>query len=95
MNNLRKDNEALIGLLNGAKINFETTEVLVAPPALYLDFVRSKLNPSFHVAAQNCYKAEKGAFTGDIRLRFGELKLKIKMKSNSSFVMTLQSSYDS
>ncbi len=67
MNNLRKDNESLINLLNNANINFETTEVLVAPPALYLDFVRSKLNKNFHVAAQNCYKAEKGAFTGDIR----------------------------
>jgi triosephosphate isomerase len=66
MNNLRADNEKLIALLNGANINFETTEVLVAPPALYLDFVRQKLNPHFHVSAQNCYKVEKGAFTGDI-----------------------------
>jgi triosephosphate isomerase len=41
-------------------------EVLVAPPALYLDFVRQKLNSNIHVAAQNCYKLEKGAFTGDI-----------------------------
>jgi len=31
-----------------------------------LDFVRQKIKPSFHVSAQNCYKAEKGAFTGDI-----------------------------
>jgi len=66
MNNLKKDNESLIELLNKATINFETTDVLVSPPALYLDFVRTKLNPSFHVAAQNCYKKEKGAFTGDI-----------------------------
>ena len=66
MNNLRKDNEKLIELLNGAKINFENTEVLVAPPALYIDFVRQKLSPNFHVSAQNCYKVEKGAFTGEI-----------------------------
>jgi len=66
MNNLKADNEKLIESLNAAPINFDTTEVLVSPPALYLDFVRQKLNPKFHVAAQNCYKKEKGAFTGDI-----------------------------
>lgn len=66
MNNLKKDNEKLIELLNGAKINFDTTEVLVSPPALYLSFVRQSLGPKFHVAAQNCYKTEKGAFTGEI-----------------------------
>lgn len=66
MNNLRADNEKLIDLLNNAKINYETTEVLVGPPALYLDFVRQKLNKNIHVAAQNSYKVEKGAFTGDI-----------------------------
>lgn len=66
MNNLKKDNEALVDLLNNATIDFENTEVLVSPPALYLDFVRSKLNKNFHVAAQNCYKCPKGAFTGDI-----------------------------
>ena len=66
MNNLRKDNEKLIELLNASNINHDTTEVLVAPPALYVDFVRQKLNSRFHVSAQNCYKTEKGAFTGDI-----------------------------
>lgn len=39
---------------------------MVAPPALYLDFVRQRINPKVNVAAQNCYKTEKGAFTGDI-----------------------------
>jgi len=66
MNNLKADNEKLIELLNAAKINYETTEVLVAPPALYVDFVRTRLDKRIHVAAQNCYKVEKGAFTGDI-----------------------------
>lgn len=66
MNNLKSDNDKLIELLNKANINFSTTEVLVAPPALYLNYVRTNLNSNFHVAAQNCYKVEKGAFTGDI-----------------------------
>lgn len=41
-------------------------EVCVAPPAPYLESVRSQLDKNIHVAAQNCYKVEKGAFTGDI-----------------------------
>jgi len=39
----------------------------VAPPALYVQYVREKLNQQLGVAAQNCYKVEKGAFTGEIR----------------------------
>ena len=67
MNNLRADNEKLIQLLNSANINYDNVEVLVAPPALYVHYVRENLRKEIHVAAQNCYKVEKGAFTGDIR----------------------------
>ena len=42
-------------------------EVVVAPPSLYLSYVRDKLPATVGVAAQNCYKVEKGAFTGEIR----------------------------
>ena len=41
-------------------------EVVVAPPAIYLSYVRDKLPATVGVAAQNCYKVEKGAFTGEI-----------------------------
>jgi len=34
---------------------------------IYLDYVRQKLDKKIGVAAQNCYKVEKGAFTGEIR----------------------------
>lgn len=44
-----------------------SVEVVCGSPSIYLDFVRSKLNPKFGVAAQNCYKTAKGAFTGEIR----------------------------
>ena len=50
-----------------AVLSFFLSEVVVSPPACYLDFTRSKLNAGIGVAAQNCYKADKGAFTGDIR----------------------------
>lgn len=42
-------------------------EVVVAPPSCYLSNVRENLPIAIGVAAQNCYKAEKGAFTGEIR----------------------------
>lgn len=43
------------------------TEVVCGAPPIYLDFARSKLKPNIDVAAQNCYKVAKGAFTGEIR----------------------------
>ena len=39
----------------------------MSPPSLYLAYVRDKLPATISVAAQNCYKTEKGAFTGEIR----------------------------
>lgn len=39
----------------------------VEPPSIYLDFARQKLDAKIGVAAQNCYKVPKGAFTGEIR----------------------------
>ncbi|MEQ2183808.1 hypothetical protein GOODEAATRI_001723, partial [Goodea atripinnis] len=40
--------------------------VVCGAPSIYLDFARSKLDAKFGVAAQNCYKVPKGAFTGEI-----------------------------
>jgi len=42
------------------------TDVVVAVPAPYLDYVRQKLPASIGVAGQNCHKVAKGAFTGEI-----------------------------
>ncbi|MEZ5023416.1 MAG: triose-phosphate isomerase [Chitinophagales bacterium] len=43
-------------------------EVILAPPALYLDSLVNNTKHLFNlnVAAQNCYQAPKGAFTGEI-----------------------------
>jgi len=65
MNGNKESITALCGDLNGGAI-IPQTEVVVAPPAPYLEFVRGKLDPAIGVSAQNCYKVEKGAFTGDI-----------------------------
>ena len=45
-----------------------STEVVVGVPACYLMTVRSQLDKSIGVAAQNCYKAAKGAFTGKTQI---------------------------
>ena len=42
-------------------------EVVVAPPSIYLDYVRALIKPDISVSAQNCYKVASGAFTGEIR----------------------------
>ncbi|XP_077114298.1 triosephosphate isomerase [Ranitomeya variabilis] len=65
MNGDKKSLEELIKTLNGAKTNAET-EVVCGAPSIYLDFARQKLDAKFAVAAQNCYKVSKGAFTGEI-----------------------------
>lgn len=41
-------------------------DIVVAPPTLYLHYVVQKIHPNIGVAAQNCYKVNKGAFTGEI-----------------------------
>ncbi|KAM9326209.1 triosephosphate isomerase [Gastrophryne carolinensis] len=65
MNGDKKSLGELIDTLNGAKVNCET-EVVCGAPTIYLDFARQKLDAKFEVAAQNCYKVPKGAFTGEI-----------------------------
>ena len=42
------------------------TEVVVAPPAIYLLQVQSHLSAPAQVSAQNCFTESSGAFTGEI-----------------------------
>jgi len=65
MNGNKASIDGIIKFLNEQGCN-PNTEVVVSPPTCYLEYVRSKLDQRIGVAAQNCYKAEKGAFTGDI-----------------------------
>ena len=44
----------------------QDVEVVVAPPFPYLQHVRQILPKSIGVAAQNCYKAANGAYTGEV-----------------------------
>ncbi|XP_041377877.1 triosephosphate isomerase-like [Gigantopelta aegis] len=65
MNGDKQSIDGIIAFLNKGPLN-DDTDIIVAPPAVYLDYVRKGLSPKVAVSAQNCYKELKGAFTGDI-----------------------------
>jgi len=56
---------SLIEGLNKADLDRDT-EVVIAPPAIYLIPVKEIVRKEIQVAAQNCYFKESGAFTGEI-----------------------------
>ena len=41
-------------------------DVVVAPPFLFIDWVRANISDQYQVAAQNCWVKSDGAFTGEI-----------------------------
>ena len=45
----------------------KSSEVVIAPPSIYLIPVKDLVRKDIKVAAQNCYFKESGAFTGEIR----------------------------
>ncbi|TVY29919.1 Triosephosphate isomerase [Lachnellula hyalina] len=55
----------IISYLNEAKLD-PKTEVVIAPPSLYLLLTREHLNSGIEVAAQNVFDKPNGAFTGEI-----------------------------
>ncbi|CAH2004450.1 unnamed protein product [Acanthoscelides obtectus] len=65
MNGTKKQVDEILDFLKKGPLNADT-EVIVGVPAVYLDYVKCNAPPGVEVAAQNCYKAEKGAFTGEI-----------------------------
>lgn len=56
---------ALVNMLNEAKLD-PNTEVVVAPPMLYVLPLAELIRNNIQVAAQNCFFKESGAFTGEI-----------------------------
>ncbi|KAF1346158.1 Triosephosphate isomerase [Delphinella strobiligena] len=55
----------IIDHLNKAKLD-PNSEVVIAPPFLYLLLAREHLRPGIEVAAQNVFDKPDGAFTGEI-----------------------------
>lgn len=65
MNGNKKELGDLMASLNAADLD-PNTEVVCGAPAIYIVYAREKLDAKIGVAAQNCYKVAKGAFTGEI-----------------------------
>ncbi|KAL0958955.1 hypothetical protein HGRIS_014267 [Hohenbuehelia grisea] len=61
----REQKQALVKLLNEAQLD-PNTEVVIAPPSLYLLPLKETIRKEIQVSAQNCYFKESGAFTGEI-----------------------------
>ncbi|KAB8343169.1 hypothetical protein FH972_022759 [Carpinus fangiana] len=57
--------KSIVSNLNGAQLD-KNTEVVIAPPALYLLLTREHLGKNIEVAAQNVFDKPNGAFTGEI-----------------------------
>lgn len=43
-------------------------DVVVAPPFTYIESTRAALGAHVGIAGQNCWKVDKGAFTGEISI---------------------------
>eukprot|EP00941_MAST-03F_sp_MAST-3F-sp1_P003028 g3028.t1 len=54
-------------LVNGLNaLPADACDVMICPPAAYLSVVKDAAAPHLTVAAQNCYKEDKGAYTGEV-----------------------------
>jgi triosephosphate isomerase len=58
--------DALVSAVNAINVNLQKTQVIIAPPALFLSHVKQRLQPYIQIASQNCYCEDSGAFTGEI-----------------------------
>ncbi|OCF37779.1 triose-phosphate isomerase [Kwoniella heveanensis CBS 569] len=65
MNGTLAEIETIVKRINEAGLD-GSTEVVVAPPALYLLKIKEELKPPAQVSAQNSYTVKSGAFTGEI-----------------------------
>jgi len=65
MNGTKAGIDEIASWLNKGPLD-PNTEVVVAVPQCYHLYARQKLSSKVGIAAQNCYKAEKGAFTGEL-----------------------------
>lgn len=61
----RVQKESIISVLNSADLD-STTEIVIAPPSLYLIPLKDTVRSELQVSAQNCYFKDSGAFTGEI-----------------------------
>jgi len=65
MNGSKSEIKSIVDTLNAAPLN-DQTDIVVSPPACYLEYTKQLASSKIHTAGQNCYKVAKGAFTGDL-----------------------------
>lgn len=65
MNGNKKEIDGIVGFLSAGPLD-PNTELVCGVSPCYLEYARQKLPATIGVAAQNCYKVAKGAFTGEI-----------------------------
>jgi len=65
MNSTLSSLKAIVDALNSAKLTAQT-EIVIAPPSLYLIPLKEHVRKEVAVAAQNAYVSSSGAFTGEI-----------------------------
>jgi len=59
-----EESQSLLDVLNNADLDPDT-EIVIAPPSIYLIPVKAGIRNGISVAAQNCYFEPSGAFTGE------------------------------
>ncbi|XP_065660871.1 triosephosphate isomerase [Hydra vulgaris] len=62
---------SIMELLNSSNLSSKT-EVVVAPPSIYVSYVKDHIKPEISVSLQNCHEATSGAFTGEISAEMGQ-----------------------
>ncbi|KAK9477557.1 Triosephosphate isomerase [Lipomyces japonicus] len=66
MNGLKESIKAIVEQLNAAELP-SNVEVVIAPPALYLDWAQTHLKQAtVEIAAQNSFDKNTGAYTGEV-----------------------------
>lgn len=65
MNGTRKETDEIVAFLKAGPLD-PNVEVVVGVPSINLTYAKSILPSTIAVSAQNCYKVEKGAYTGEI-----------------------------
>lgn len=71
MNGNKAKIDSILTFLNSGKLN-QDTDVVCAPPSLYVSYVKNNLTSHVQVALQNCHGASSGAFTGEVAAEMGE-----------------------
>ncbi|XP_071945640.1 triosephosphate isomerase-like [Antedon mediterranea] len=64
MNGSKEAINGILQFLNDSKVP-ANTDVVCAPPMVYLPYVKERLQSGMQVSAQNCYKVASGAFTAE------------------------------